>query len=98
MTNKMSSIFKPTWKLFTLSIIIYIVNIIIILSIIPVLESQTLEAKIINLIVLLPNFFFEDLLGISSVKSIDILTWILLFVYDYILATIIIYFVGEIRK
>ena len=93
------NIFYPDWKLIVLSVILYIINIIIILQLIPVLESQTFVAKIVNLIVFPPNFFFEDLLGISSAKAIDILTWILQFVYDYIIAGILIYFIkGGKRK
>ena len=94
----MTSIFKPTWKLIIFSVILYIINIMIILSIIPVLESQTLGAKIVNLIVALPNFFFEDLLGISSVKTIDILTWILQFFYDYVIAAFLLYCVKGGKK
>ena len=59
-------IFKPTLKLIILSIILFVINVIIILQLIPVFESQTLGAKIINLIISPPNFIFEDLTGLSS--------------------------------
>ena len=87
----------------------------IILSIIPVLESQTLGAKIVNLIITPPNFFFEDLTGLSltalnftllpsgppfsyRLGFIDFLTWILQFVYDYVIVSIVLYFVKEDRR
>ena len=83
------NIFKPNLKIIISSIILIVINVIIILQLIPVFESQTPGSKIINLIVFPPNFFFEDILGITSVKSIDILTWILQFIYDYIIIAII---------
>ncbi|MEK6872615.1 MAG: hypothetical protein AABW90_01220 [Nanoarchaeota archaeon] len=76
-------------KLIILSIIVYILNILLILQLIPVLESQTFGAKTINLLVSPPNFIFEDLLGISSVKIIDYLTWILQFFYDFLIVLIL---------
>ena len=84
-------IFKPNLKLIIFSIILFIINILIILQLIPVFESQTPGAKIVNLIVSPPNFFFEDLLGITSLKIIDFLTWSLQFFYDYILVAILTY-------
>ena len=84
-------IFKPNLKLIIFAIILFIINILIILQLIPVFESQNLEAKFVNLIISPPNFFFEDLLGITSVKIIDFLTWVLQFFYDYILVAILIY-------
>ena len=73
-------------KLIIFSVIVYILNILLILQLIPVLESQTFLSKTINLLVSPPNFIFEDLLGISSVKIIDYLTWILQFFYDFFIA------------
>ncbi len=90
---KRNNIFYPNWRIIILAIAIYIINILIILQLIPVLEGQSFGDKAINLIVSPPNFFFEDLLGISSVKAIDLLTWILQFVYDYIISAAILYFI-----
>ncbi|MDO8467636.1 MAG: hypothetical protein Q7S56_01660 [Nanoarchaeota archaeon] len=75
------------------TVILFILNVILILQLIPVLESQTLNAKIVNAIVSPPNFIIEDLLGINSIKFFDILTWILQFIYDYILILIIRYII-----
>ena len=82
-----------------LAVVLYALNILLILQLIPVLESQTINAKIVNLFVFPANFLFEDLLGINSVKSIDILTWVLQFVYVYIISAIVIYLVkGGLNK
>ena len=81
---------KPRKNLIVLSIIIYILNVLLILQLIPVFESQTIDSKIVNLIVFPPNFIFEDLFGVSSVRSIDIFTWIIQLFYDYLIAGIII--------
>ena len=86
--------FTPNRKLIILAIALYIINILIILQLIPVFESQSFGAKIVNLILSPPNFIFEDLLGINSIKIIDLLTWILQFVYDYVIAAIIFYLKG----
>ena len=83
------NIFKPNLKIIIFSIILFVINIIIILQLVPVFESETPSSKIINLIVFPPNFFFEDIFGITSIKSIDVLTWILQFIYDYIIIAII---------
>lgn len=83
------NILKPNLKIIIFSVILFAINIIIILQLIPVFESQNLSSKIINLIIFPPNFFFEDILGITSIKSIDILTWVLQFTYDYIIIAII---------
>jgi hypothetical protein len=103
-----TKIFNPNQKLIIFSIVLYIINILIILQLIPVFESQSFGAEIINLIVSPPNFIFEDLIGLSSTALnftilpsgppfsyrlgfVDLLTWILQFVYDYIIAAIILY-------
>ncbi len=86
------------WKILILSIVIYIINIIIILQLIPVFESSDLGSKIINLLVFSANFFFEDLLRITGIKIIDILTWIFQFVYIYLISAIIIYFMKGGKK
>ena len=91
-------IFTSNWKVIILAIILYILNIILILQLIPVFESQTLNAKIINLLIFPPNFFFEDLLGINSVKVVDILTWIFQLIYVYILLSLVLYFVKGGKK
>jgi|SRR3989344_481337 len=100
------NILKPNPKIIISSIILFIINVILILQLIPVFESQTLGAKIINLIVSPPNFFFEDLTGLSSTALnftllpsgssfsyrlgfVDLLTWILQFIYDYMIIAII---------
>lgn len=97
---------KPNLKIIIFSVILFVINIIIILQLIPVFESQSLSSKIINLIIFPPNFFFEDLTGLSSTALnftllpsgppfsyrlgfIDLLTWILQFIYDYIIIVII---------
>ena len=102
------NIFYPNWKIIILAVIIFILNIMLILQLIPVFESQTLGAKIVNLIVSPPNFFFEDLTGLSSTALnftllpsgppfsyrlgfVDFLTWLLQFVYVYIISAIILY-------
>ncbi len=59
-------IFKLNWKVIILTIVLYILNILLILQLIPVFESQSFGAEIVNLIVSPPNFFFEDLTGLSS--------------------------------
>ena len=104
------NIFYPSLKLVILAVVFYIINIVIILSIIPVLESQTLGAKLVNLIVSPPNFFFEDLTGLSSTALnftllpsgppfsyrlgfVDLLTWVLQFVYDYVIVAVVLYLV-----
>ena len=87
------NIFYPDLRIIFLAIVLYVINIILILQLIPVFESQTIGAKIVNFIVSPPNFFFEDLLGISGVKTVDILTWILQFVYDYVISVFILYFI-----
>ncbi len=89
---------KPTRNLIFLSIIIFILNIMLILQLIPVFESQTFGSETVNLIVFLPNFIFEDLLGITSIKFIDYLTWILQFFYDYLIAGIIIKLIITIKN
>lgn len=86
-------IFKLNWKIIALAVVLYALNILLILQLIPVFESQDLASKLVNLIVFPPNFFFEDLFGIISIKIIDILTWVLQFVYDYILLCLVLYFV-----
>ena len=91
-------IFKPNLKLIALAIFLYIINIIIILQLIPVFESQTVGAKFVNLVVFPPNFLFEDVFGINGLRSIDNLTWVLQFVYDYILISIIVYFIRGNKK
>lgn len=83
------NVLKPNLKTIIFSIILFVINVIIILQLIPVFESQTTEAKIINLIVSPPNFFFEDILRITGIKLIDVLTWVLQFIYDYIIIAII---------
>ena len=85
---------EKTIKTAILAILLFAINILIILQLIPVFESQTPGSKIINLIVSPPNFIFEDLLGITSIKSIDILTWILQFVYDLLIAYVLIEITG----
>ncbi|MEK6895192.1 MAG: hypothetical protein AABX48_01600 [Nanoarchaeota archaeon] len=75
------------------TVILLILNVILILQLIPVFESQTLNAKIVNAIVSPPNFIIEDILGINIIKFFDILTWILQFIYDYILILIIRYII-----
>ena len=92
------NIFYPNLRVIILAIVLYIINIIIILQLIPVFESQTVGAKFVNLVVFPPNFFFEDLLGISSVKAVDILTWILQFVYDYVVSAFILYLIKRGKK
>ena len=52
------NILKPNLRIVISSIILFAINVILILQLIPVFESQTLGAKIINLIVSPPNFFF----------------------------------------
>ena len=89
---------RDFYKLAILSFIILAINILIILSIVPVLESSTLPSKIVNLIVFPSNFIFEDLFGISSIKYIDKLSWILLAFYDILIAKIIFIFIEELRK
>ena len=84
-------IFKPNLKLIVFAIVLYIINIFIVLQLIPVFESQEIGAKFVNLLVSPPNFIFEDLLGITSVKIIDTLTWLLQFLYDYVIIAIIIF-------
>ena len=93
------NIFYPNWKIIILTIMFYIFNTLLILQLVPIFESQTFGAKLVNLIVFPLNFFFEDLLGINSIKVIDYLTWILQFVYDYVIVGIIFYFMkGRDRK
>ena len=86
------------WEIFLSACFIFAVNILVILQLIPVFESQTLGARIINLIVSPPNFLFEDVFGINSVKFIDYATWILQFVYDYLIALIVLRLVKGGRK
>lgn len=89
----MTNFLKPTRKLIITSIILYIINIMIILQLIPVFESSKLGDKIINFLISPPNFFFEDLLGITSIKFIDILTWVFQFIYVYIISAILLYLI-----
>lgn len=93
-------IFKPNLKLIVFAIILYIINIIIILQLIPVFESQDIGAKFVNLLAFPPNFMFEDLLGITSLKTTDVLTWLLQFLYDYIIIAVIVFILkgGSSRK
>ncbi|MEK6871356.1 MAG: hypothetical protein AABX16_00460 [Nanoarchaeota archaeon] len=88
----MKKIFQPNLKLIITSLILFAINVLIILQLIPVLENQSGWAMFINLIIFPPNFIFEDVFDISSVKSIDIITWILQFMYDYLIAGILLYF------
>ena len=103
------NIFNPSLKLIIFAVVLYILNLLLILQLIPVFESQTAGARIVNLVVSPPNFIFEDLTGLSSTAFnftilpsspplsyrlgfIDLLTWILQFVYDYLIAGTILYF------
>lgn len=103
-------IFTLSWRIIIITIVVYILNILLILQLIPVFESQSLGAELTNLIISPPNFFFEDLTGLSSTALnftllpsgppfsyrlgfIDFLTWILQFLYDYIIVSILLYFV-----
>ena len=96
--NKMLENFlKPTRNLIVLSIIIFALNFILILQLIPVFESQTFNSEIVNLFVFPPNFIFEDLLGITSIKSIDYLTWMFQFIYDYLIAGVIMKITGILK-
>ena len=85
-------IFTLNFGIIIITIVVYVLNILLILQLIPVFESQSFGAKIVNLIVSPPNFFFEDVFGINSLKVIDILTWVLQFLYDYIIVSILLYF------
>ena len=85
-------IFTLNFGINIITIVVYVLNILLILQLIPVFESQSFGAKIVNLIVSPPNFFFEDVFGINSLKVIDILTWVLQFLYDYIIVSILLYF------
>ena len=77
------------WKVLIFAIIIFALNILLILQLIPVFESSTINSKIVNLVVSPGNFFFEDLLGVNSIKIVDYLTWVSQFFYDYLIAFII---------
>ncbi len=90
-------IFKPNLKLVIIIAVVYIINIIIILQLAPVLESQTIQGKIINLLIFPSNFIFEDMFNITSIRIIDFLSWFLLFLYDYMIVMFIIYFKGGLR-
>jgi hypothetical protein len=102
----MEKMFKPALKLITFTVILFSLNVLLILQLIPIFESQTLGAKIVNLVVFPANFLFEDLTSLSSTAInftilpsgpafsyrlgfIDLLTWVLQFVYDYIIVYII---------
>ncbi len=58
--------FKLTWGILILAVIIYALNILLILQLIPVFEADDPASDFVNLIVAPANFFFEDLSGISS--------------------------------
>ncbi|MEK9134929.1 MAG: hypothetical protein AAB451_01380, partial [Patescibacteria group bacterium] len=60
------NIFNPSLKLIIFAVVLYILNVLLILQLIPIFESQTAGAKIVNLIVSPPNFIFEDLTELSS--------------------------------
>ena len=77
------------WKVLIFAIILFVLNVILILQLIPVFESSSISARIVNLVVSPSNFIFEDLFGINSIKIIDYLTWLLQFFYDYLIAFII---------
>lgn len=81
--------FKLTWGILMLAVVIYALNILLILQLIPVFEADDLASDIVNLVVFPANFFFEDLLGITSVRIIDILTWVLEFFYAYLIACLL---------
>lgn len=81
--------FTLTWKILIFSIVIYALNIIIILQLVPVFESSNLGAKLTNAIVFPANFIFEDLIGLESIFIIDLLTWVLQFFYIYLIVCII---------
>ncbi|MBI2449488.1 hypothetical protein HYV49_04290 [Candidatus Pacearchaeota archaeon] len=81
--------FALTWKILLLSVVIYALNIIVILQLIPVFESSSIGAKFVNAIIFPVNFIFEDLFGIEGVLIFDILTWVLQFFYAYIIACIL---------
>ena len=82
MKNKLSL----HWETFLSACFVFAVNIFVILQLIPVFESQSVGANIVNAIVFPPNFIFEDVFGINSVKVIDYATWGLQFAYDYLIA------------
>ena len=88
-----NNFFKFNWKVFAVTVVISIINFVLILQLIPVFEGSTLIAGIMNLVIFPPNFLFEDLFGASSVRIIDKLTWVLQFLYDYLIALIILEFV-----
>ena len=77
--------FHPTWKLIALTLLVSTAHLLLILQLIPVFESQTTPAKLVNLIVFPANFLFEDILGITSDKTFDIATWILHIAYGYLI-------------
>ena len=87
------NIFYPNFKTIILSIALFIGSILLILQLIPIFESQTIWANVINFIVFPPNFIFEDIFGINSVKFIDYITWFLQFLYIYIITSLILYLV-----
>ena len=87
------NIFYPNLKKIIWAIVLFVGSILLILQLIPVFESQTIGAKIVNLVVSPANFLFEDLFGINSIKFVDYLTWSLQFLYIYIITSLILYLV-----
>ncbi|MEK6847295.1 MAG: hypothetical protein AABY16_03955 [Nanoarchaeota archaeon] len=91
---KKKNVFYPNLKKIILTVVLFAGSIMLILQLIPVFESQTIGAKIVNLFLSPANFLFEDLFGVNSIKFFDYLTWGLQFLYMYIIASLILYLVG----
>ncbi|MEK9184804.1 MAG: hypothetical protein AAB866_01400 [Patescibacteria group bacterium] len=81
--------FRLTWKILVLTIIIFSLDLIAILQLIPVFESSSLGAEFVNAVIFPANFLFEDIFGIESVFIIDALTWVLQFFYAYLIACVL---------
>ncbi len=78
-----------SWGILILAVVIYALNILLILQLIPVFEADDPASDFVNLIVAPANFLFEDLFGITSVRIIDVFTWILQFFYAYLIACLL---------
>ena len=63
---KRGGFFKLTWGILLLTVVIYALNIMLILKLVPVFEQNDLLSEAVNLIIAPANFLFEDLTGISS--------------------------------
>ena len=82
---RLALFFRPTWRIGIVTLVLAVLHLVLILQLIPVFENDSINAEVVNAVVFPGNFFFEDLLGITSVRWIDVVTWLFHVGYDYVI-------------